>query len=96
MIHKADTKTGETHTVGDHAHESNKIFTRYLIRLLLLGIPIINVIAAVLWGFAGSDEETRSFGKAALMVIVTFAVLFLIGGLIAFTFLSQRLFQLFP
>lgn len=96
MINKADTERGEDHTVGDQSYDSNKIFTRYLIRLLLLGIPVINVIAAVLWGFAGSDEDTRNFGRAALMVIVTFAVIFLIGGLVAFTFLSQRLFHLFP
>ncbi|ORC30743.1 hypothetical protein [Marispirochaeta aestuarii] len=82
--------------MGDQPLDNNSIFTRYLIRLLLLGIPVINVIASLLWGFAGSDEETRSFGRAALIVIVTFAVLFLIGGLVAFTFLSQRLFELIP
>ena len=74
----------------DHA------FTTYLVRLLLLGVPVVNVVAAVLWGFAGKDDDTRSFGRAALMALVTFAVLTLICGLLAFTFLSTRLFELIP
>jgi len=71
-------------------------FQRYLLRLLILGLPVVNVIAAVLWGFAGRDEETRNFGRAALTVIVVFGVLTLISGLVAFTFLSARLFEFLP
>lgn len=71
-------------------------FQRYLLRLLILGIPVLNVAAAVVWGFAGRDEETRSFGRAALTVIVVFGVLTLVFGLVAFTFLSSRLFEYLP
>lgn len=71
-------------------------FQRYLLRLLILGIPVLNVVAAVLWGFAGRDEATRNFGRAALTVIVVFGVLTLISGLLAFTFLSSRLFEFLP
>jgi hypothetical protein len=57
---------------------------------------VLNVVAAVLWGFAGRNEETQNFGRAALTVIVVFGVLTLVSGLVAFTFLSSRLFEFLP
>ena len=82
--------------MSDEMKKEHHLFTTYLVRLLLLGVPVVNVIAAVLWGFAGRDDDTRSFGRAALMTLVTFAVLTLLSGLLAFTFLSTRLFELIP
>ncbi len=82
--------------MSDNTEKKTTYFTTSLKRLILLGIPVLNVIAALLWTYAGKDDETRAFGKAALLVIILFALLTLVLGLTAFTFLSTRLFELIP
>ncbi len=82
--------------MSDDKHEKTAYFTTFLKRLILLGIPVINVIAALLWTYAGKDDESRAFGRASLLVIILFALLTLILGLAAFTFLSSRLFEIIP
>ena len=82
--------------MSDNNSNGSSKFTIFLKRLIIFGIPVVNVIAALLWAYTGRDEETRGFGRAALLVIILFAVITLISGLLAFTFLSSRLFEILP
>ena len=68
-------------------------FRIYFGRLLLFAIPVINVGAALLWLLAGKDEETKSFGKAALLVLLILTGIFLGMGLISYGYLTSALLE---
>lgn len=60
-------------------------------RLLLFALPVINVGAAFIWLFAGKDEETKSFGKAALLVLLIVTAVCVALGLISYGYLTSAL-----
>lgn len=66
----------------------------YFGRMLLLCVPLANIIAAFVWGFAGETEEKRRFGRGALLVMAVAAALSIIGAAISFAVMRRLLFQL--
>ncbi len=78
-----DTKIREMPTTG-----------AYFGRMLLLCVPVANVVAAFVWGFAGETEEKRRFGRGALLVIAVAVALSAIGAVISFSVMRRLLFQL--
>jgi len=66
----------------------------YFGRMLLLCVPVANVVAAFVWGFAGETEEKRRFGRGALLVIAVAVALSAIGAVISFSVMRRLLFQL--
>ena len=54
----------------------------WLLRLLILCVPVANVVASLLWGFGGRDAVTRGFGRAAFAFILLAS-----GGLLAANYL---------
>lgn len=73
--------------------EGPLLFRTYFGRLLLFSLPIINVAAAFAWVFAGKDEETKSFGKAALLVLLILAAVCFGLGLVSYGYLAGALLQ---
>ncbi len=69
--------------------EGSLSFRTYFGRLLLFSLPVINLGAAFLWFLAGKDEETKSFGKAALVVVLVLTAVCLVAGLISYGYLTS-------
>ena len=40
---------------------------QWVITLLILAIPILNIIMLFVWGFGGNKDERENFSKAALI-----------------------------
>ena len=66
-------------------------FRHYFARLLLFALPVINVVAAVLWLATGKDQETRAFAKAALLVILLLTAIALGLGALSYGYLRSAL-----
>lgn len=77
--------------MSEHASEGAISFRRYFGRLLIFAIPIANVVAAVLWLAAGKDEETKNFGKAALLVVLILMAVALGLGVVSYGYLQSAL-----
>lgn len=65
----------------------------YFGRMLLLCIPVINIVAAFVWGFAGETIEKKRFGRGALLVIAAVIVLSVICALAAYYVMKGLLLQ---
>ncbi|HAP43620.1 MAG: hypothetical protein A2087_04360 [Spirochaetes bacterium GWD1_61_31] len=59
----------------------------WLLRLLILCVPVANVVASLLWGFGGRDAVTRGFGRAAFAFILLASAVLASGGLLAANYL---------
>ena len=66
---------------------------KYFARFILLCIPIVNVIMAMVWGFAGDEEETRNFGRAALFTILLIAGAAILLGLISLSIINRYIIE---
>ena len=66
----------------------------YFGRLILLCIPVVNVIMSLIWGFAGTTDEAKHFGRAGLLVIIVITLLLFLAGFVAFLFLQARLIEI--
>lgn len=66
----------------------------YFGRLILLCIPVVNVIMSLIWGFGGSTEEKKHFGRAGLLVIIVITLLIFLAGFVSFLFLQARLIEI--
>jgi hypothetical protein len=77
----------------DIRSEGAPSFRTYFGRLLLFAIPVINVGAAFVWLLAGKDEETKSFGKAALLVLLILTGICFGLGLISYGYLASALLE---
>ena len=71
--------------------EGSLSFRTYIGRLLLFALPVVNVGAAFVWLLAGKDEETKSFGKAVLVVVLVLTAVCLVAGLISYGYLTRAL-----
>jgi hypothetical protein len=69
-------------------------FRTYGVRLLLFSIPVVNVVAALLWSFAGRDADTRSFGRAALTVVLVLTAVVVGAGLVSLSYLTSQVVEL--
>ncbi len=68
--------------------------TDWLITILLVSIPVVNIIMLIIWAFSDSTNPNKSnFSKAALIWIVIWAVLyflfFVLFGVAMFSGMSQ-------
>ncbi|MFP4431132.1 MAG: hypothetical protein ACOCW6_06260 [Spirochaetota bacterium] len=73
--------------------EGSLSFRTYVGRLVLYSLPVINVGAALFWLFAGKDEETKSFGKAALAVVLILTAVSLVLGLVSYGYLASAVWS---
>ncbi len=72
--------------------EENAVSTGfYLSRMIILCIPVVNVIAALVWAFTGSSRETRNFGKAGLFTILIVTAVVTALGLVSFFVIRNTL-----
>jgi hypothetical protein len=72
--------------------EENAVSTGfYLSRMIILCIPIVNVIAALVWAFTGSSKESRNFGKAGLFTILIVTAVVAALGLVSFFMIKNSL-----
>lgn len=55
----------------------------WIITLIVLAIPLVNIIMALVWGFSsGTNPNKQNFCRAILiMYVVCFILFFLFGGL---------------
>ncbi|MDR2898712.1 MAG: hypothetical protein LBU94_00160 [Clostridiales bacterium] len=67
----------------------------WLITLLIMVIPCVNIIMLFVWAFSsGGNETRRTFAKAylifmAIMIVVSIIFSFFVGGIIASTMNSM-------
>jgi hypothetical protein len=47
----------------------------WLITLIILAIPILDIIMLCVWAFGGNRDEREKFAKAALILIIVGAIL---------------------
>jgi len=50
------------------------------LRVIVLCIPVVNVMVALVWGFSSEDEETRRWGRVALLVMMGLTVAAILFG----------------
>jgi hypothetical protein len=62
-----------------------------VIRIIILLIPMINVIAALLWA-ASPDEGTRKFGKIAILILLLIVLMSFLFGVYGLFSLKGTLF----
>jgi hypothetical protein len=53
----------------------------WIITLIILAIPILDIIMLCIWAFGGNRDEREKFAKAALILII-------IGGIISIGFIG--------
>ncbi len=75
------------------SNEGARFFRVYFGRLLLFAIPVVNIGAALVWLFGGSNDETKAFGKAALVVVLLLTAVCLALGALSYGYLSSAILR---
>jgi hypothetical protein len=73
--------------------EGSRFFKAYFVRLLLFSIPVVNLGATMVWLFAGTDDETKAFGKASLLVVLLVTAICVAIGVLSYGYLSSVLLR---
>lgn len=47
----------------------------WLITLIIVAIPILDIIMLCIWAFGGNKDERENFAKASLLIIIIGAIL---------------------